>query len=144
MRPESKVRATCHPTRAHEANGLCRKCYRASPPQKNKTKIWSKAYREKYPENVRRAQKEYQLQRHYGISLQEYERRLREQDGRCAICLIPSELLKRQLAVDHDHITGVIRGLLCIYCNTAVGQIERVGIEHLSRVETYLRSRHAR
>ena len=47
----------------------------------------------------------------YGITLAEYERLLAYQDGRCGICLKPPG--SRRLAVDHDHRTGMVRGLLC-------------------------------
>lgn len=42
------------------------------------------------------------------------------QQGRCGIC--GREDLTRRLAVDHDHASGMIRGLLCIRCNLAEGQ----------------------
>ena len=40
-------------------------------------------------------------------------------DGNCEICQRPS---KRRLALDHDHETGRLRGLLCMFCNTALGK----------------------
>lgn len=53
------------------------------------------------------------------IYADEYDRRLNEQGGGCAICgVFPAE---RALAVDHDHNTGEVRGLLCFSCNTALG-----------------------
>jgi hypothetical protein len=44
------------------------------------------------------------------------------QSGRCAICgtINPGQKHKN-FAVDHDHISGAIRGLLCKYCNTGLG-----------------------
>ena len=51
----------------------------------------------------------------YGITGDEYERLLAFQGGVCAICQRPSKV--RRLAVDHDHTTGAVRGLLCRHCN---------------------------
>ncbi|GAA3729966.1 hypothetical protein GCM10022239_03230 [Leifsonia bigeumensis] len=68
----------------------------------------------------REQSREYRLKAKFGITIEEYERMLAMQDGRCRICgTLPAE--KRRLAVDHDHATGEIRGLLCSHCNTALG-----------------------
>jgi hypothetical protein len=54
----------------------------------------------------------------YGLSLWEYEDYLEMQDNACAIChAIPDN----NLSVDHDHLTGKVRGLLCGPCNRALG-----------------------
>lgn len=55
------------------------------------------------------------LRRVYGIEEDAYEALLAAQDGRCAICQLKPR--KNRLAIDHDHKTGVIRGLLCMWCN---------------------------
>lgn len=58
----------------------------------------------------------------YGLAPGEYAAMLAAQDGRCAICTrIPRN---RRLAVDHDHFTGKVRGLLCYLCNKYLGQWE--------------------
>lgn len=52
-----------------------------------------------------------------------YKVKLEEQNGACAICgQLPD---KRALALDHDHVTGKLRGLLCSGCNLTVGRIEK-------------------
>jgi len=62
----------------------------------------------------------YELKKFYGITVQEYEQRLEEQDGRCAICLqLPPG--GEHLCVDHDHDTNKVRGLLCRFCNLGIG-----------------------
>lgn len=51
----------------------------------------------------------------YGLTREQYDAILEFQGGRCAICR--NEPKTRRLAVDHDHVTGQIRGLLCMNCN---------------------------
>ena len=60
------------------------------------------------------------LRFHYGMTPEEYEELLSAQNGVCAICQQPCKS-GRHLAVDHDHETDKVRGLLCAPCNTAVG-----------------------
>lgn len=69
----------------------------------------------------------------YGLSSEEYHRMLREQAGECGLCYQQ----KQNLAVDHCHDTGAVRGLLCNLCNTAVGYIERKD-GWMDRAEAYL------
>lgn len=58
------------------------------------------------------------LQALYGISSVEYETMLTAQSGVCAVCGKPP--VKHRLSVDHDHKSGLIRGLLCNYCNLRI------------------------
>jgi hypothetical protein len=63
----------------------------------------------------------------YGITLEEYNQKLEKQQEVCAICHCPETTKTKKgaisaLAVDHDHTTGEIRGLLCRTCNTALGK----------------------
>lgn len=51
----------------------------------------------------------------YGITLQQYDALFDAQDGACAICA--GRPRTQRLAVDHDHRTGMVRGLLCKRCN---------------------------
>lgn len=55
----------------------------------------------------------------FNITPDEYDLILDFQNGKCAICARPPKPGKR-LAVDHDHKTGFIRGLLCFMCNKRV------------------------
>jgi Recombination endonuclease VII len=60
----------------------------------------------------------HQLKTKYGISLQEYYLLWLQQAGACAICRIRP---KGPLFVDHCHVTGQVRGLVCRKCNMAIG-----------------------
>lgn len=64
----------------------------------------------------------YQLKSLYGITPEEWDRMYEEQDGVCAICL-QAETQNRRMAVDHCHVTGKVRGLLCQACNTGIGKL---------------------
>lgn len=59
--------------------------------------------------------REYNLKKKYGITLEDYERMLKRFDGGCWIC--GRKPKKRRLCVDHNHKTGEVRGLLCYKCN---------------------------
>jgi hypothetical protein len=73
----------------------------------------------------------------YGITLEEYQKLWDDQNGVCAICGNPEPKEGYMLAVDHDHITGKIRGLLCSRCNTSIGKFED-SIEILQNAIKYL------
>lgn len=70
--------------------------------------------------------RENQIQRDYGIDLATYKLVKEIQGSRCSICNRKETQSKthgkRDLAIDHDHKTGAVRGLLCSECNRALGQ----------------------
>jgi hypothetical protein len=82
---------------------------------------YSRAHREANPELY---QDRY-LRRDFGISLADYLELFAHQRGVCAICRQPERSKRagklKQLAVDHDHETGRVRGLLCSNCNPMIG-----------------------
>lgn len=74
-------------------------------------------------------------QKRYGITIADYERMLKEQDGKCRICsATEAGKVGQHFAVDHCHTTGRVRGLLCIKCNSRLGWYEA----HQKAVGTYL------
>lgn len=76
------------------------------------------------------------LKRLYGITLEAYEALLEAQDGCCAVCgTRPTK--KMSLCVDHDHETGLIRGLLCGSCNKGIGLLGD-SVDGLERAIRYL------
>lgn len=72
----------------------------------------------------------------YGLEPGEYETLYKEQGGKCFICQRATGRTKR-LAVDHDHDTGLVRGLLCGPCNKLVGYF-RNSPETFLRAAAYL------
>ena len=62
------------------------------------------------------------LERVYGITQEDYDVMLRAQGGVCKICGQKESVDRFPLAVDHDHKTGKVRGLLCGSCNTGLGK----------------------
>ncbi len=58
----------------------------------------------------------------YSLTVEEYEALFQAQGGRCAVCRKePGEQGGKRLSVDHDHVTGRNRGLICQACNIAIG-----------------------
>lgn len=103
----------------------CRQ-WRESDPERARVKG-----RETYNRNrerIRDRQVGVRLKSRYGITLEDYEALLAKQNGVCAICEQPCKTGER-LSVDHNHATGVVRGLLCRGCNFRLGQIEKPGLE---------------
>lgn len=58
----------------------------------------------------------------YGISKVDYDAIVLKQNGKCAICKI-----KDARCIDHDHVTGKVRGLLCNGCNSGLGYVDKPG-----------------
>lgn len=75
--------------------------------------------------HLRQGQNHVQVLRKYNLSDEQFQAILAAQNGICAICKQPENLMRagmpRPLSVDHDHETGQIRGILCHRCNAAIG-----------------------
>lgn len=107
----------CHPEKKHYAFGLCKNCYN----------------RKRYdPVKWGVVRRRYLLKSRFGLHEQDYALLVQKQDGVCAICKRPVHSNRRgpngkvkHLAVDHNHITGNVRGLLCTLCNGMLGWFER-------------------
>ena len=61
------------------------------------------------------------IRKEFGISSDDYAKKFIEQDGKCEICDKPTEPGDKRLSVDHDHVSGEVRGLLCNSCNLGLG-----------------------
>lgn len=85
------------------------------------------------------------LRRKFNLTASEYDEMLRGQGGVCAICGQPERLMRqgrtRRLAIDHDHQTGRVRGLLCASCNVVLGHLRddpEWAATFVARMTTYL------
>lgn len=81
------------------------------------------AFSEEEKEIEREKSRIAEMKKKFGIGTEEYERILAAQDYVCAICGSPSprSSRKERFAIDHDHDTGKIRGVLCNPCNRGIG-----------------------
>ena len=79
-----------------------------------------KAWRENNPDKQALINRRTRLKTVYGITPEQYDELLDKQNGCCAICERSQDEFKTRLAVDHNHSSGEIRGLLCNYCNHRV------------------------
>jgi len=113
-------------------NFIQREKYLNDPMQKVKRQIRANRRKERDPLVQRRAE----LKRLYGITLEDYVEMFDNQNGVCAICFQECKT-KNSLSVDHDHITGKVRGLLCNACNRAIGMLGD-NAENLRRAADYL------
>lgn len=86
--------------------------------------------------------KNWKLLRKFGITLEAYKIIERKQHGKCAICgrTPEDDSMKHSLAVDHDHRTNKVRGLLCRHCNIGLGKLGD-SVEGLQRAIAYLQNR---
>ena len=72
----------------------------------------------------------------YGLTIEQFEKMKKDQNYSCKVCL-QKEDEKNTLNVDHSHVTGLVRGLLCGKCNRALGLLLD-SIHLLGRMRGYL------
>lgn len=89
-----------------------------------------------FRQGVRRKAADARVTKVYGLTAEEYDRLYAHQGGRCAICRRATGA-SRRLAVDHDHRTGEVRGLLCKSDNRLLG-FARDDVEFFQRAVAYL------
>lgn len=77
---------------------------------------WSANHHARHPEK----RKENKL-RKYNLTLAEYYELLEKQNGKCVICETSGDSKNTFPCVDHCHDSGMVRGLLCKYCNASLG-----------------------
>lgn len=135
--------AICHPSRQHYAHDKCKSCWkteyeRTNPKarrnvlaqrrrryRKHRASILQRQ-RARYHADLQRERDRaycYRLRDNFGMTWEDYKQMERKQKSKCAICGEgPTE--RTRLTVDHDHVTGKIRGLLCHRCNLVIGRME--------------------
>lgn len=134
----------------------CRPCgakrqreWRARNPEKLKEINRAYAQSENGRERQRASKRKHYLKvahtqrlRLYGIAPEEFKRLLKEQAGTCAICRKPETATLngkvKNLHVDHDHATGIVRGLLCGKCNVGIGMFDECQ-EKIAAAAAYLK-----
>lgn len=114
-------------------NGACRLCNNEQDREARKNlteddynRLNAQARNRNGTEEGRSRLRTYHLKQTYGLSREQYDEMVKEQDGKCALCGQPETFVRNgkvhELNVDHDHATGAIRALLCYHCNTGIGK----------------------
>lgn len=76
----------------------------------------------------------------YGLTIEQYNKILKQQNYKCAICGKTEKENKQRLSVDHSHKTSFVRGLLCKYCNGRLLQYLRDSKRHAVGLIYYLQN----
>jgi hypothetical protein len=123
-----------HKKRVYKAalQGLCTVCMKAPPEEGRKLCRPCLTMKAGTPEKRLR-----KTALKYGITDVDYKRMLEEQNGVCAICQEFHGGRSGRLDIDHCHVTGKVRGLLCHKCNRALGLLKE-RIENLQGAIAYL------
>lgn len=131
LRTCTKCGTTEPHTEFYKDRGVCRPCTRAQ----------QRAYRSRRPDFHRN----HNLKQRYGITIEDFESIISQQNFACAICEVEiSHALDyksgKSVAVDHNHETGEVRGILCSKCNLILGHA-RESTDILYRSILYLSER---
>ena len=108
----------------------CRECHRVRGIERRKDPVTrarciaaSRRWQANNRERFARSQRNKDLQNLYGITLEEFHRRVERQGGLCAVCGKPEDKSKRstRFYVDHCHETNEVRGIVHNLCNLMLG-----------------------
>lgn len=129
-----KYRRTFYSNHREHVNQVNKKHYKTEKAKQSRDK-------RRATKKYKQARRKYWLKAKYNISPDVYKQLLEKQNGKCAICnqkeTVSNQFCIMQLAVDHDHKTGKIRGLLCKNCNQAIGLLNE-RIDYLENAKQYL------
>lgn len=115
--------------RSDSGEKLCNGCRRYLPLTEFHKRSGKTNCRARCKECNQRRHRERLLKLQYSVTIEDYEQMLNRQDGKCAICgqtereLAFGRKSVRRLCVDHNHVTGKARGLLCRKCNSGVAML---------------------
>ena len=117
-------------SRADNHSSYCKLCELArAKSETNKRRKYARIWRKYNPKKVLQWAREASYKKRYKITIDEYNILFAGQDGYCAICGRHQTVLSKRLAVDHDHITGKIRGLLCGDCSCGMGILKEHNLQ---------------
>lgn len=134
-RCKDRVRGQCKPCRVKQ-EALRQRLN----PEKGRSR--QLAYRRNNLEKVKCIERASRLRMKYGLTLGEYDKLFAAQLGQCAVCGTGPSGDSPNFDVDHDHVTGKVRGLLCRSCNLGLGHFKDDPV--LTQLATnYLRSHKA-
>ena len=109
------------PSRKRGYQYACKECMRG---YRESRKEEVKEYNSKYYGSNKDRLNSYMKFWKYGITPQQFNLLFESQGGCCAICGRHQSEFKQSLCIDHCHITGTIRGLLCTDCNRGIGGLQ--------------------
>lgn len=110
----------------------------STPEQRAQRAAYMREYNRRNPRRV----KGVNIKARYGMTIEEYEAKLAEQNDLCACCLRPfnPDPRMRDHQIDHNHETGEFRGIVCAKCNYILGRVDK-DVEILRLAVAYLEAR---
>lgn len=137
-----------HRDRPATSHGLCASCYgkwlrNHNPQYGARSRELSKRWRTLNPQKRKDghtawklAHPGYNIKKRYGLGIEQLDAIIQVQGDKCPICQTPLATIYKQ-CIDHDHVTGANRGVLCSCCNAGLGMF-RDSIDSLLRAVRYL------
>lgn len=105
---------------------------------REKSRTYSKRYYENNKAECNRASLDARFKRKFGLTIVQRDALIEAQGKRCKVCTRAFTSVARA-CVDHDHITGRMRGIICTSCNKALGLLQD-NVQSLGRAIAYLQA----